>query len=507
MKKTRKIILITILTAVILIAAGLLILKHLVTPEKTAKTGNLNELTSEEKLQDFDYLYATLKDSFPFFEIEKEKTGFDWLGNKNNFEEQIKSTKNNEEFYNAVKRIVTMIQNGHTGVVPPSHYENMAKGYSGVMNLPWGQVLNQSGVKEKYEDWKKIINESISVLPVKFNYIEGNYVAAEDFKSIKKGCVLKTVEDKPIDTYFKDNMDKYYLNYDDKRDKLYVKSGMIIAEEGRNYKVTALTQEGEKITENIIPVKYEQNNSASADDSSSEEKILKENKIAYLKVKSMSNTTLNSDGKKISEFFNKIKDYPYLIIDIRGNGGGTDEYWMSNIVEPLIADSKSASFAIAFKGNYIKPFLTGRGITTKSIDNIPEQFKSSYVSDMERFTSVTRTINPKNSVNFKGKIYLLVDDYVYSSAESFAAFSKASGFAELVGTTTGGDGIGIDPSVMALPNSGLIIRFSQDMGINSDGTVNEKAHTKPDIYAEPAYEDYLKGEDTILNKVLELCNK
>ncbi|MDV3428455.1 MAG: peptidase S41 [Bacillota bacterium] len=479
----------------------------MITPEKTAKTGSLKELTSEEKLQDFEYLYATLKDSFPFFEIEKDKTGFDWLGNKNNFEEQIKSAENNEEFYNDINKIAAMIQNGHTGVVPPSHYDNMAKGYSGIINLPWGQILNQNGVKEKYEGWKTIVNESMEVLPVKFRYIEGKYVVTEGFKNIKKGCILKTIEDKPIDTYFKDNMDKYYLNYDYNRDKLYVKSGMIIAEEDKNYKIAAYTKEGEKITEDITPAKYEKNKSAQAADSSSEEKILKKNKIAYLKVKSMSNMTLDSDGKKISEFFNKIKDYPYLIIDIRGNGGGTDEYWMSNVVEPLIADSKSASQAIAFKGNYIKPFLTGRGITTKSIDKIPEQFKSNYVSNMERYTAVTRTIKPKNSVNFKGKIYLLVDDYVYSSAESFAAFSKSSGFAELVGTTTGGDGIGIDPCVMALPNSGLIIRFSLDMGINSDGTVNEKTHTKPDIYTEQSYADFLKGEDTILNKVLQLCNK
>ncbi|MFA6941731.1 MAG: S41 family peptidase, partial [Clostridiaceae bacterium] len=319
--------------------------------------------------------------------------------------------------------------------------------------------------------------------------------------------VIEAIEDKPVDIYFKDNLDKYYLNYDYKRDKLYVKSGLIIAESGRDYKITAASQDGEKITEYITPVKYEQNNSDTDTISSSEEKILKENKIAYLKVKSMSSRTLESDGKKIIEFFNKIKDYSYLIIDIRGNGGGTDDYWQSNIVEPLISEPKSESIAMAYKGNYIKPFLTGRGIITKPIDKIPEQFKSNYVSDMEQFSAGTKIVKPRNSVNFKGKVYLLTDDRVYSSSESFAAFCKASGFAELVGTTTGGDGIGIDPCVMALPSSGLVIRFSLDMGINSDGTVNEKTHTKPDIYAEPAYEDFLKGRDTILNKVLELCNK
>ena len=227
MKVFKRISIVLITIAVILFLAGFSILKFFAAPDKVVRKGTLKELTSEEKFQDFEYLYATLKDSFPFFEIEKDKTGFDWLGNKNKFEEQIKKTKNNEEFYNTLNKIVTMVQNGHTGVVSPSNYENMAKGYSSLINLPWGQVLNQSGVKEKYKDWSEIVNESVEVLPVKLKYIEGRYVITEDYKNIKKGYVIESIDDEPVDTYFKDNLDKYYLNYDYKRGKLYVKTGML----------------------------------------------------------------------------------------------------------------------------------------------------------------------------------------------------------------------------------------------------------------------------------------
>jgi C-terminal processing protease CtpA/Prc len=301
-------------------------------------------------------------------------------------------------------------------------------------------------------------------------------------------------------------MDKYYLNYDYKRDKLYLKSSMIAVARGRDYKITASSQNNQRITEFLTPIKYEQNTSTSLNVSSSEEKVLKKNEIAYIKVKSMSNRTLDTDGKKILEFYKSIKDYPYLVIDIRGNGGGTDEYWRRNIVEPLISETKSSAVAMAYKGNYIKPFLRGRGIITKPIDKLPKLFYSKYASKMDRFIETTRKVKPKNSVSFKGKIYLLVDDYVYSSSESFAAFCKATGFAELVGTITGGDGIGIDPCVTALPNSGLVIRFSLDMGINSDGSANEQVHTKPNIYVETTYQDLIKGRDSILNKVLKICN-
>jgi C-terminal processing protease CtpA/Prc len=282
---------------------------------------------------------------------------------------------------------------------------------------------------------------------------------------------------------------------------------MITVESGRDYKITAKFKDNKEITEYLTPVNYEPKASTSTNSSSSEEKILVENKVAYVKVRSMSNKTLEADGKKLIEFYKSIKDFPYLVIDIRGNGGGTDYYWQKNIVEPLISQTKSSAFAMAYKGNYIKPFLIGRGIITKPISNLPQQFSSKYALSMERFTDTSRTVKPQNPVGFSGNIYLLVDDYVYSSSESFAAFCMGTGFSKLVGTTTGGDGIGIDPCVMALPNSGLVIRFSLDMGINSDGTVNEKVHTKPDIYAETTYEDFINGKDSILNKVLEICSK
>ncbi len=57
-------------------------------------------------------------------------------------------------------------------------------------------------------------------------------------------------------------------------------------------------------------------------------------------------------------------------------------------------------------------------------------------------------------IGFDGKIYLIVNNKVYSAAESFASFCKDSDFATLVGGTTGKDGIGTNPLVFSLPNSG-----------------------------------------------------
>ena len=92
--------------------------------------------------------------------------------------------------------------------------------------------------------------------------------------------------------------------------------------------------------------------------------------------------------------------------------------------------------------------------------------------------------------SFHGRVWLLVGPMVYSASESFSVFCQSTGFATLVGRQTGGDGIGaLDPILMRLPNSGILIQFTMMYGLNPDGSSSEEAGTAPDILSpagEPA---------------------
>ena len=55
--------------------------------------------TTEQKLEDFNYFYNVLVEYHPLLEKYKEVLGFDFVGNKEYYEELIRNTKDDYEFY------------------------------------------------------------------------------------------------------------------------------------------------------------------------------------------------------------------------------------------------------------------------------------------------------------------------------------------------------------------------------------------------------------------------
>ena len=84
--KTSKIVI--ILLIVILLSAGLwYTIFNFASPyiSKFDTEQPINgQLTTEQKVADFNYLYNTMKDNFPFFEVKKRMINYDWLRKKMN---------------------------------------------------------------------------------------------------------------------------------------------------------------------------------------------------------------------------------------------------------------------------------------------------------------------------------------------------------------------------------------------------------------------------------------
>lgn len=235
-------------------------------------------------------------------------------------------------------------------------------------------------------------------------------------------------------------------------------------------------------------------------------------KIASIYIPSMINyTDIEQDKKIITEYLNNIEDYQALIIDIRGNGGGDTRYWNTFLLPLILKERIEVTTYNFYKdGNLIKEFFNAINFKAPKIDNLNlssfPNLPPEISSDFKYYGKSILGVSPnKNSIKFKGNIYLFVDNNVFSASEGLTIFAKESGFATVIGEQTKGDGIGSDPLIAMLPNSGYVFRFSKDMGVTSDGTCNEEYGTTPDYVVNSAkypYE-YINVDECVL-KVLEL---
>lgn len=381
-------------------------------------------LTEEQKIEDFNYLYKTIEENYPFLEVNKRLNNIEWLSKKDEYLQRVKSTTNDNEFLLVLQSILSDLNNGHTHMITDSsqfryfrEIYSMNKGWQKKVQLP---VLNNKKVLARY------------------------------------------------------NIDK-------------------------DEKIKVVEQEKNGNIEGLI--------NASTKD-------VVEGKIGYIYIPHMiSYYNMGKDIQLIDEYLNKTKEYQALVIDIRGNSGGDSYYWMSYLVPKLIDKVYTYTTYNFWKdgdviNNYLKKSkaksYTGFGevkdLDTTTLVNLPVEINE----DFKHYSKNIMEISPnEDSIKFKGNIYLLVDKNVYSSSEVFASFSKQTGFATLIGERTGGDGIGSDPLLNMLPNSGYVFRFSKDMGVTADGTCNEEFKTEPDHVIEFPEKNIFEY-DYCIKKVLEL---
>lgn len=234
-----------------------------------------------------------------------------------------------------------------------------------------------------------------------------------------------------------------------------------------------------------------------------------EQSAAYVEVRSMlsSREERYHDQELLLDFFQTIEaeGYENCMIDIRRNGGGSDVYGKLLLLAPNLTEDIGTTHNALIKGgaetlDYYNARLDARysapelhPIEELDLDNLPN-LKQEDLEGITYYTSMyvgTAGMNHPDTPAFSGKFWLLVGPNVYSASENFSILCKDTGFATLVGQTTGGDGIGIDPMVCVLPNSGIAYRFSTENGLNLDGSINEEMGTQPDIVV-PENEDALE---------------
>ena len=207
-------------------------------------------------------------------------------------------------------------------------------------------------------------------------------------------------------------------------------------------------------------------------------------KALVIRILSFDQRLVERDRTVVRDALDQHPEAEHIIFDITGNGGGSDWYWMENLVAPF-----GGAWDWSFR-NYLHSSDTVEhfyGATeTLPTAQLPDAPVWAESLGLDRYfeSRVTLPEEPPaedQAVGTSARRWLLVDGGVYSSADKFACFCRSTGWATLVGTRTAGDGMGATPVLILLPKSGLLVRFSVMAGENPDGSINAAVGTAPDI--------------------------
>lgn len=194
--------------------------------------------------------------------------------------------------------------------------------------------------------------------------------------------------------------------------------------------------------------------------------------------------------KMIQDFFEANSEADDIIIDIQGNGGGNVVVWMDGIISHISCEPLIQYGMIGVKDGKFNRFMWDAEQPFPSeFQEIDSETWNKTFPDLNmedfghlKFYSYENTCTQhEDNICFQGQLWMLIDSSNYSASDAFASFCKATGFARLVGETTGGNGRGGQPYTFALPNSGLLVYFDPYFSLNPDGSCNAIAGTRPDI--------------------------
>ena len=163
-----------------------------------------------------------------------------------------------------------------------------------------------------------------------------------------------------------------------------------------------------------------------------------------------------------------------IIVDIRGNGGGTD------------SNSKRIAGAFADKEKLAYTKKTKNGPKHNAFDEPSEHF-----------------IQPIGQT-YKGPIVLITDRGTVSAAEIFALLMKQNERVTHIGDTTWG-GFSDVSFQRILPN-GWTYQLSHQLYLDSNGNHLDGIGNIPDFFIKNTKDDLSKGQDLVLEKAITLLN-
>ena len=479
------------------------------------KQDELPTLTKQQMLEDFNYLYEVIKDANPQLTFRKKVTGVDILENIKSLYSELDTITQFEYFYLLVEKALNLCHDMHYSTAIPWETQKDIDEEIIALNRKYDKLISE-------KIWSR---GPLSVL----KYYNGNYYfftkvmnSCDDNKKeyIEVGSQLIELGGMPIDDYVA-KINPYLVHttvYDRELKKFFTIRPVLL----ENTDIRGIVKD---IDGKLIQMRgclgYSNIGKAIM---TPQVQYFTDTKVLYIRIPGMDTELIDYFKEEIPKIA-KDKEINKTIIDVRVNGGGSDFVW-HNVLSNIIKDTVKAQQRILLRNTpivlqYLKE-NKNVNVDTVPIVKVPCLDNEEFIDYSLIDDDPILTISPsENSIKYSGKIFLLVDEWSFSSTLNFLEVATLNPDKFVTIGEYGGykGGQGGSPFLFALPNSKITFRIDAMIDYNNvekaedffhgeimypvKVTVNEYHNWR--MLNEDKYDkEFLYNKDPMFKKVLEL---
>lgn len=464
-----------------------------------------------EALEDIEAFEKILKENSSYL----NKTGFDYSGQIVSLKNDIKTLPKVEVEYlrSSMEKIIAQIGDRHSSV---KYNKNYSKGYPFGF-LPFivapfeGKVIAlQKNDDKKYKALLREYPFLKSINKIKIDAVL-EVARPKDIMAPDKAKFYRQVKElRYIDEIFSmnlgikllDDVKFEFTNFDNTKDTI-----VSISLANKRMSWDDIGNVGNKYEEAMINGNYE--------------KLFQwKQNVGYLIIPDM--TSKRKYIKYLKKQMLKYKSSDALIIDIRGNGGGTRDilmalaqYFIHPNDDPMVGNvayvrtddgpiGNNYSMKTRYLYTYNSKMFTDKD--RKAIDKFKKDFEPAWKFNSNRFSEAFYLVlsHKKNnrSYFYNKPIYILMNERCFSAASVFASVLNGLENVSLVGQTT--DGSSGRSMKISLANSGIRLKISTMISFQPNGKTLDGNGTNPDVEIEPNLNYILGNKDNQIQQLMEM---
>ncbi len=375
-------------------------------------------LSTDQRLVVLEDLWRQLSEIYPALEY-KGISGREWIEPT---VERVRQAKSDEEFYELLLELVASLKDTHTRIVS----------YPGQPPLASPSVV--------------------------LNQVEGKVavIRADASTGLKPGDVLVSLDDRAAADCLAAQMKRVCGSTD--LGRVRGACGQLLA--GRPGTTVTVKVQGADGSVREVRLRREGKAGFASEPAVSWKSL--GDSLGYIRISRWGGGNLVADFDKALEEFKACQG---LVIDVRGNGGGSDE----------LADQ-----------------VNGRLIEKPVISSIDFWRQAG----TNQFRKTIGWVQPRGPWTYRGRVAVLIDEGCASACEHFVSGIEAMGRVLLVGRPTNGAGGG--PTVVTL-SDGTRVAISRALGLRANGIVFEGLGIPPHILLSPTLDDLRQDRDVVLD--------